>query len=198
MTLSFKPTDDLTVPYQALRLGMLGFLRKHVNDPMVAEDLLHEVFLKALGAGKKGAAPKNLTGWLYKIARNTVIDYYRTKRPTEKLPEELSAKDSIDNPMELAMAQCLKPLTERLPPLFRDVLLATEFQGRPMQSLAIEWQVSLSAVKSRASRGRTLLKDKVFACCRIELSKSGSVVDFEKRSPAGQCGGNVPCPPDCS
>lgn len=146
MTISAKDSEDLTVPYQALRLALLGFLRKHVNDPMVAEDLLHEVFLKALGAGKQGVTPKNMSGWLYKIARNTVIDFYRSRRPSEKLPEDLSAEDSLDNPIEQSLAQCLQPLAEQLPSLYRDALVATEFQGRPLQSLADEWQVRLHPV----------------------------------------------------
>jgi RNA polymerase sigma-70 factor, ECF subfamily len=198
MTLPSTEIEELSVPYQALRLGMLGFLRKHVNDPMAAEDLLHEVFLKALSAGKKGATPKNLTGWLYKVARNTVIDYYRTKRPSEQLPDLLMAEDSTDHSMTQALAGCLKPLTEQLPPLYRDVLVATEFEGKPLQDLATEWQVSLSAVKSRASRGRALLKDKVFACCQIELSKSGALVDFEKRPSTDDCDGSASCSPACS
>jgi RNA polymerase sigma-70 factor, ECF subfamily len=198
MTLPSKDIEELAVPYQALRQGMLGFLRKHVNDPMAAEDLLQEVFMKALNAGKKGAAPGNIAGWLYRIARNSVIDYYRTRRPTEKLPELPAAEDSAGNPMEQALARCLQPLTEQLPPLYRDVLLAAEFEGKPLQSLAAEWGVSLSAVKSRASRGRILLKEKVSACCRIELSKTGSLVDFEKRPATGDCGGTDPCPPGCS
>ncbi len=188
MTLPSNDTENLTLPYQALRQGMLGFLRKHVNDSMVAEDLLHEVFLKALAAGKNGAAPKNLTGWLYKIARNTVIDYYRARRPTEKFSEEMLPAESIDNPEEIALSRCLLPLTKQLSPHYRDAVVATEFEGKTLQSLATEWEVSLSAVKSRASRGRSMLKDKLLACCQIEISKTGSILDFHERCEASNCG----------
>lgn len=192
MTLPAKDGEDLAVSYQALRLGMLGFLRKHVGDPMVAEDLLHEVFMKALGAGQKGVTPRNMSGWLYKIARNTVIDYYRTRRPSEKLPDGLSAEGSGDTPLEQSLAQCLQPLAEQLPSLYRDALMAAELQGRPLQSLADEWKVSLSAVKSRASRGRVMLKEKLLACCRIEASRTGAILDFEARRASEACGGSDP------
>ena len=48
-----SPINRLTLPYQALHESMLGFLNKHVNDPAIAEDLLQEVFLKALKANEK-------------------------------------------------------------------------------------------------------------------------------------------------
>lgn len=183
------PTDGqaLSIPYQNLRHAMLAYLRKQVSDAAVAEDLLHEVFLKALAATQRRGAPHNLPGWLYTIARNTVIDYYRAKRPMEELPDELLATDPPDNVASQALANCLKPLAELLPPLYRDTLLATEFQGKTLQALATEGNVTLSAVKSRASRGRKLLKESLLACCQVEVSGSGEVLDFQPRQAAMGC-----------
>ncbi|MBI3809605.1 MAG: sigma-70 family RNA polymerase sigma factor [Nitrospirae bacterium] len=187
------PREDFAAPYQALRRSMLGYLRKQVSDLADAEDLLHEVFLKALAAGERGDAPKNLSGWLYTIARNTVIDFYRAKRPMDVLPDDLVAEDSGNNLVEQALSECLRPLTEQLPPLYRDTLLATDFHGKTMYSLAAEWNVSVSAVKSRASRGRKMLKEKLLACCHVELSSAGEVLDFHERHSASGCGARGGC-----
>jgi RNA polymerase sigma-70 factor, ECF subfamily len=59
--------------------------------------------------------------------------------------------------------------------------MATKFKGKTLQSLATQWDVSLSAVKSRASRGRVMLKQKLLDCCKIEVTKAGSVLDVEGR-----------------
>ncbi len=179
---------QLTESYQALRLAMLGFLRKHVNDASLAEDLLHDVFLKALAAGERGQTPRNLPGWLYQIARNRVIDYYRAKRPTEALPPDLLEEVGADS-TEKVLADCLRPMTERLPALYRDALLAADFDGTTLRTLATEWKVSESAVKSRVSRGRKLLKHSLLECCRVELSTTNSVVDCEQREQGSSCGG---------
>lgn len=187
MSSPFKSRVDFATHYQGLRRNMLGYIRKQVTDPIIAEELLHEVFLKALVAGERRDIPKNVSGWLYRIARNTVIDFYRTKRPAEMLPEYLVAEDSGINFMERAFAECLRPLTEQLPPLYRDTLLATDFHGRNMQSLATEWHISVSAVKSRASRGRNMLKKKLLACCHVELSSTGEVLNFHEYRSASSC-----------
>lgn len=177
---------------------MLGYLRQQVTDPVVAEDLLHEVFLKALTAGERGDAPKNLSGWLYTIARNTVIDFYRAKRPMDVLPDDLVAEDSGNNLVEQALSECLRPLTEQLPPLYRDTLLATDFHGKTMHSLASEWNVSVSAVKSRTSRGRKMLKEKLLACCHVEVSGTGEVLDFHTHNSVPGCSVSGVVPNLCS
>jgi RNA polymerase sigma-70 factor (ECF subfamily) len=178
---------DIAQVYKNLRHALLGFLRKQVTDPVVAEDLLHEVFLKALNAIERGDAPTNLTGWLYTIARNNVIDYYRAKRPSVPLPDDLAAIESDDNLLEQDLARCLKPLTQSLPPLYRNTLLATDFEGKTMQILANQENVSLSAIKSRASRARKILRENLLSCCKVDVSRSGQVLDFHANPQASKC-----------
>ena len=183
-------TPDIALAYQGLRQALLGFLRNKVGDNSVAEDLLHDVFLKALSAIERGDSPSNLTGWLYTIAKNSVIDHYRTQRPTDPLPEEQASPQPDDNVVEQDLARCLQPLTETLPPLYRTTLIATNFGGQTMQVLANQEGVSVSAVKSRVSRGRQMLKQRLLACCKVEVSNSGQVLDFASHEPASP---GAPC-----
>ncbi len=178
---------DFTLSYQVLRRSMLGYLRKHVTDHAIAEDLLHEVFLKALRANKRGDVPRNVAAWLYTIARNTVIDFYRAKWPMDELPDELVANDVEDHLAEQAFAECVRPLMQQLPVIYRDTLLATDLHGKTLHAFATELNVSTSAIKSRASRGRKMLKEKLLACCSVDLSSAGEVVDFHVRDSASGC-----------
>ncbi|MCV2368229.1 sigma-70 family RNA polymerase sigma factor [Roseateles oligotrophus] len=190
MTIAPIAEQDIAETYQSLRRALLAYLRGKVGDAATAEDLLHEVFLKALAAGQKGAVPSNMSAWLYAIARNAVIDHYRSRRIMDELPEDLVDEGSDDADAELAgqaLAACLLPVTKRLPALYRDTLLATDFEGRSLQSLADDMQISLSAVKSRASRGRKLLRASLLACCQLELAASGMVLDFRPRRAEGDC-----------
>lgn len=185
--------EDLAAQYQSLRCSMLSYLRKQVTDPVVAEDLLHEVFLKALAAGERGDTPTNISGWLYTIARHTVIDFYRAKRPMAVLPNDLAMEDPGNNFSEQALAECLRPLIEQLPPLYRETLLATDLNNKTLRTIAAELNVSVSAVKSRASRGRKILKEKLLACCSIDVSRSGEVVDFHPHFSGSICTPNKDC-----
>ncbi len=174
--------QDIALVYQNLRQALLGFLRKRISDNTVAEDLLHEVFLKTLNAIERGDSPTNLNGWLYSIAKNSVVDYYRTKRPTDPLHDELIAPESDDDLTEQDLARCLKPLTESLPPMYRNTLLAADFEGQTLQLIADRESLSLSAIKSRASRGRQMLKQSLLACCQVDVSQSGQILDFKENA----------------
>ncbi|PIQ76998.1 hypothetical protein COV82_06750 [Candidatus Peregrinibacteria bacterium CG11_big_fil_rev_8_21_14_0_20_46_8] len=85
-----------------------GYIHKRVGDKDAAEDLTSQTFLKMVqhlprfdteGAGGRGVYFKS---WLYRIATNTVIDYYRRNRPTEEIKEEMPLKDDAPNPGEQA------------------------------------------------------------------------------------------------
>lgn len=181
--------------YRELRKSLLAFLRKHTGDAQVAEDLLHDVVLKALAAGRDAEhSPRNLTGWLYAVARNAAMDHHRRTRPTEDLPDDLRAP--IDDDDELAVAElsnCLRPVAERLPDTYRATLIAAEFEGRPLADVARAQGLSLTAVKTRASRGRRLLQQQLVACCRVALSARGEVLDYDQGE-AAKC---APSGPAC-
>lgn len=180
--------------YAELRTSLLAFLRKHTGDAQVAEDLLHDVIVKALAAGRDEAhAPQNLTAWLYAVARNAAMDHHRRKRPAEELTDELPAE--IDDGAQAALTElsnCLRPVAQRLPPTYRDTVLATEFDGLPLAAVALAQGLSLSAVKTRASRGRKLLQQELVRCCRVTLSGSGQVMDYDAAA-AAQCAPPAGC-----
>lgn len=191
--------EALAGTYAQLRTSLLAFLRKHTGDAQVAEDLLHDVVLKMIAASRDDtSAPRNLTGWLYAVARNAAMDHHRRLRPTEELPDELVAPDGDEDEAAVAeFASCLRPLAERLPATYRATLIAAEFDGQKLADVAREQGLSLTAVKTRASRGRRLLQQELVECCSIALSAQGQVVDYDARkaascAPSGcGCGGNT-------
>lgn len=179
--------DKVAALYRELRKSLLAFLRKHTGDAQVAEDLLHDVVLKALAAGQAPEeAPRNLTGWLYAVARNAAMDHHRRTRPTEELPDDLVAPvDGDDDAAVVELANCLRPVAEQLPETYRETLIAAEFEGHSLGEIAKAQGVSLSAVKTRASRGRRLLQQQLVECCRVALSAQGEVLDYDASKAAG-------------
>jgi RNA polymerase sigma-70 factor (ECF subfamily) len=183
-----KTATNMADLYAELRVSLLAFLRKHTGDAQAAEDLLHDVVVKALAAGRDEAhAPQNLTGWLYAVARNAAMDYHRRHRPTDELPDDVAAEPLDEaEAARIELANCLRPMAERLPSTYRDTLIAAEFDGLPLASVAEAQGLSLSAVKTRASRGRKLLQEELVQCCRVALSNSGQVLDYDTAA-AAQC-----------
>jgi RNA polymerase sigma-70 factor (ECF subfamily) len=180
-----KQNGALASAFASLRRGLLASIRRQVRDQQAAEDILQDVFLKAVKAMRDGRAPGNLAAWLHAAVRTTVIDAYRAGRlDAQPLEDEPAAPEAESLERFQALATCLEPMAATLPPLYRDALMAADFKGVPLAALADE--VTVSAIKSRVSRARTMLRERLLQCCEVDRT-GASVEDFRPRS-TSNCG----------
>jgi len=180
-SLDVSTSSAVDEAFRALQDKLRGFIRKRIRSNETVEDLLQDVFAKAVVASNSGRGPANLAGWLYATARTTIVDHYRSSRTrTEVEIDEALAARPDESDLEQELSTCLRPLASTLEPIYRETLLATDFEGRSLRSVAEEHGVSLSAVKSRASRARSLLKAQLLKCCRVESTRRG-ITDYSPR-----------------
>lgn len=105
--------------YENYYQKVLRYIISKVNDTYLAEDLCSDIFLKiyekydSFDPGKA-----SLSTWIYTIARNSLTDYYRSRRVFEEVPEDIESKESLEDDIcsdetlnELAAA--LEKLDER-------------------------------------------------------------------------------------
>lgn len=176
-------TFDVVVTGLAAKLR--GFIRRRVRDDATAEDLTQETLLKVYRSRATLRDGQRLEAWLYRIARTTVIDYYRRKRPTEELPAALAAEPDGEKEDIAAFRQAVMATTRRyldeLPAAYREPVRLAELEGLPLAKIALRSGLSLTAVKSRVQRGRAMLKKKLQDCCRFEYDAQGKVIGWERR-----------------
>ncbi len=60
--------------FEAEHRGLFAFIRSKIRSLEESEDLLQEVFFQALSHLNALEAVDNLTGWLYTVAKNKIID----------------------------------------------------------------------------------------------------------------------------
>src|SRR5579863_15736 len=58
-----------------------NFIRRRVPDPSDAEDIVQEVFYELVEANRLLMPIEHVTIWLYRVARNRIIDLFREKKP---------------------------------------------------------------------------------------------------------------------
>src|ERR1700721_4304446 len=63
------------------RPRLRSFIRKHVADTGEAEDIVQEVFYELLEAYRLMKPVEHVTAWLFRVARNRMIDFFRKKKP---------------------------------------------------------------------------------------------------------------------
>ena len=167
------------------------FIQRRVSDPAAAEDLLQQVFLKVSAGLDRLAEASKLPGWLFLIARNAVIDHYRTRKTTVPVPEDLVATDPPDAGETEALNAAFRRMVHGLPGPYREAILLTEFEGLTQKEFAERLGISLSGAKSRVQRGRQKLKEMLLECCRFEFDRRGHAFQCEPR----RSGGCPECPP---
>jgi RNA polymerase sigma-70 factor (ECF subfamily) len=111
--------------------GLLSFIRRRVGADL-AEDILQDVFVKAHSRLDTIADADGIQSWLYQIARNTIIDYHRTRKNAEPLPEEMAERPEHNEEWR-ELGKCVLPMIETLPEGYREALLLSEIDGLPLK-----------------------------------------------------------------
>lgn len=165
------------------------FIRRRVENDADADDLIQTVFAKIHSGIGSLADAERLPAWIFQIARRTLIDHFRRRGSAPKfvgLPDELA--DTVESLAALGeLADCVRPMIDRLPEPYRRALTLADLEGRTQRELADAMSLSLSGAKSRVQRGREQLKSLLLACCHLEFDRRGSVVDFEPRRECPGC-----------
>ena len=168
------------------RSRLLNFIRRRVPDPSDAEDILQDVFSEFVEANRLLMPIDHVAGWLFRVARNRIIDLFRKKKPVlfsdaavanedddslqfEDLlpspdagPEALYARGVLLAAFELAVRE--------LPPEQREVFVAHEIEGLSFKELAARTGVGIN----------TLLSRKRYAVLHLREHLQGIYDDFTK------------------
>lgn len=151
-----------------------------VKDAHLANDLVREIFLKIYKNLETYQGKAKLSTWIYKIATNVYLDYFRTaahkKEKVTKLLdnnldenkklEEIKRVLSIDEQLvKQEMNVCIQEFLERLPEEYRAVIILHDLQGFKNLEIADILNCSLETVKIRLHRARNKFRTVLASNC---------------------------------
>lgn len=120
-----------------------------VSDRYVAEDLTSIVFLKVCDKlSMYDESKASVATWIYTIANNTVIDYYRTNKTFDEIPEEIANANEIDEQIinEEMLSELARAL-KRLPERERDLLILRYYDNMTLKDIAVKMEMSYANAK---------------------------------------------------
>jgi len=162
-----------------------GYLRHRLSDVDAADDLLQDVFVKAMRQGHAFCTLDNPRAWLFQVARNALVDRVRTRHDTEVLTDdldELAAPAPEPSAPIDALTGCMARVMAELSPQDATILRACDLGAQTQRAFAQDQGLSLPAVKSRLLRARQRLRDRLTTACQVRFDEDGTV------------GGHVPRP----
>jgi RNA polymerase sigma factor (sigma-70 family) len=166
--MALEPDQRISEVVEREQSRLRNFIRRRVPDPRDAEDILQDVFYELVEANRLLMPIEHVTGWLFRVARNRIIDLFRKKKPEsfsdtavarnddaddelpalEDLlpspdagPEALYARNLLLHELELAL--------DELPEEQRKVFVAHELEGRSFKEIAAETGASVNTLLSR-------------------------------------------------
>jgi RNA polymerase sigma factor (sigma-70 family) len=144
--------EQLTDIVNRERSRLRSFIRRRVADPRDAEDILQDVFSALVEANRLLMPIDHITGWLYRVARNRIIDLFRSRTMEPLELEDLLPSGFAGPDEEYARAALLETLEQaiaELPPDQREVFIGHELEGRSFKQMAAATGVSINTLLSR-------------------------------------------------
>ncbi len=130
------------------------------DDPGRAEDVVQETLLRAWRHRAILESPEPaVRAWLFKVARNIVIDQWRSPRTRSELPvADVPDDRTVDGTDQLLMSWVVAEALSQLSREHRAVLLECYSRGRPVAEAATRLGVPEGTVKSRTHYALRALK----------------------------------------
>lgn len=164
--------------WQAHEAELRGYLRHRVGDDTAADDVLQDVFVKAMRQGRGFCALDKPRAWLFQVARNALVDRLRTARAHEPLTDDLaeSAAQS-DEPLAPidALSECVARTLAELAPEDAAIVRACDLDGQTQREFAAAHGLTLPAAKSRLLRARERLRERLTTVCRVQFDDDGCI-----------------------
>jgi RNA polymerase sigma-70 factor (ECF subfamily) len=188
MTLMSSGPQPHPSEWRAFRHRLLGYVRRRINDPAEAEDLVQDVLARAADRLPSLRSGEQLLPWLHSISRNALVDFYRRQGRAPMLVPLDSRHDDLPSVGEpdgernrAALAACVRPMVHALPAIYREAVARVDLEGERQVDVARDLGLSISALKSRVQRGRVLLRQAFTDCCGFERDAAGRVVAYHPK-----------------
>ena len=167
-------TQRLSVAYQRERSRLLGFIRARVSNGDDAEDILHDVFAQAVRSPNVLASVDDLVAWLFRVARNRVVDWYRRRgrRRETSLDArtddgaaslgELIADSGIELDRDLVRRMAVDALAAAvaaLPAPQRAAFVGNVIEGRTFKEMAEQTNTPIGTLLARKHRAVAKLRE---------------------------------------
>lgn len=135
---------DIEKIYRDYHGKVCGYIRSKINSAQDAEDLTADVFVKVFEKlGTFDESKASLSTWIYTITRNTLTDYFRTRKVFAEIPETMETDTSVeDDVCNAEMLETLAKALETLDERERDIIILRFYSGKTLKQITAQMGIS--------------------------------------------------------
>lgn len=150
------------------------FLLSKIKNEEVVDDILQDTFIKIHTKLDALQDNKKLKSWVFTIARNTMLDYFRTNKLDAEFQEYNTQIE--EEPKSHDEKDCLYGIIKRLPKKYRDPLFLADIKGKKQTEVANQLKLPIPTARSRIQRARKLIAKGYMECCDFKMNQKGHLV----------------------
>src|SRR5512133_1452353 len=159
-----------------------GFIANKVGNKEIANDILQTIFVKIHSNIETLRNQEKIRGWIYQIAKTTIINFYREEFKRKSLGEsDLAYKEDVSVEADEVLARGIRSIIQLLPEDYAQAIYLTEYEGLSQTQLAEELGLSVSGAKSRVQRARYKIKEPLHQFCHIEFDIYGTAIEYNTK-----------------
>ncbi|MCB0669059.1 MAG: RNA polymerase sigma factor [Saprospiraceae bacterium] len=149
--------EKLGLLFNRYKDRVYDYFFRMTRDEFLSGDLLQMVFEKVLKGKHTYRREYPFVGWIFRIAKNVLMDHYRNEKKSMEIKEEIIADQVQQNDswqkseIELAL--------EQMEEKYREVLILTRYEELKYKEVAAIIGVSETGVKTRVHRAIKQLKE---------------------------------------
>jgi RNA polymerase sigma factor (sigma-70 family) len=162
-----RQDENIAQAVKSNRKRLRDFIRQRVSDMEDAEDILQDVFEELTEAVRMMQPIEQMAAWMFRVARNKIIDRYRKKKTESLEDQKFNSPHSEDEPLMLAdllrdpnagsasrfdtnlLWNAIEEALDELPPEQRNVFVWHEMDGKSFNKIMEETGIPLNTLLSR-------------------------------------------------
>lgn len=156
-----KHKNKLLQAYDLYAVAIYRFVYLRVRSAEIAQDISSEVFLKCLNYLQEGNEVKNYRSFLYQVARNKIVDFYRESGKIDEVSLEVADNDfkanNADSQSNIPSDDIMRAMGQ-IKGEYRDIIVLHYLEGLPREEICQILGKSDGAVRVLIHRALNALK----------------------------------------
>jgi RNA polymerase sigma-70 factor (ECF subfamily) len=137
---------------------LFHYIWSRVDCTNIAEEMVQEVFVRLWHSREKLETKKTLKPYLFRIANNLIVDYFRKQKVRNRFIEEEKQKTNIEASEDIELKTRLNIAIKKLPEKYRTVFILHHIKEYEYKEIAQVCHVSVKTVENRMKRAIYLLQ----------------------------------------
>lgn len=167
--------------WAAYKNTLHAFVQSKVSNPADAEELLQDILLKTHTQIHQLNDARNVKSWLFTLAHNAVIDFYRRAGAAAIETELGDITKESETSVRTNLVKCIEPFLSNLAQEDADLIRRIDLEGQSQKVEADKLGLSYSTFKSRVKKSRAKLKAQFDLCCNFEIDKRGNLIEYQRK-----------------